>query len=370
MRKLNFFRSFFLAATLITSSVAFTSCDDENDVEPVIENEVRGPYDQEGVFIINEGNWGTPNGSISFLSDSAGHQVQNGIFSNANAGRPLGDVIQDMELYDSLAYIVANNSNKIEVVNAYTFESVGVVENLQLPRHFVALNNEKGYVTETVDYAGSQGRVSVIDLNNYTVTETIEVGMEPEQLLVAGGKLYVANSGDNNVTVINTATDAVESTITVSDAPTELALDRDNNIWVLSAGRITYNDDWTAIDYDQTTAGALSKITPGTQNVQTYTFGSNQSQPGNLTINGNGDKLYFNYDGGTYVQDVSATSLSNTVIIDHSFYGLGVDPDNGYIYGGDSNGFAGEGTVHVYQPDGTKVTEFRAGIGPNGFVFN
>lgn len=57
MRKSNFFRSFFLAATLITSSVAFTSCEKENDVEPVVE--ARGPYDQKGVFVINEGNFGT-----------------------------------------------------------------------------------------------------------------------------------------------------------------------------------------------------------------------------------------------------------------------------------------------------------------------
>lgn len=356
------FRSLFVAASLLTSTFAFTSCDNDNDGP-------SGAYAEDGVFVINEGNFTQSNGSISYYNTSS-EKVQNGIFAKENEGQLLGDVIQDMDILNDRAFIVANNSNKIEVVNANTFKSVGTVEGLQLPRYFAALNNQKGYVTETVDYSGSPGRISVIDLNTYVVTKTIEVGVQPEQLVVTGGKLYVANSGSNTVTVINTATDAVESTIPVSDRPVDLALDRNNNIWVLSTGKVVYTPDWSAIDYSQTTAGALTKIPAGTQDAQTYTFSSNQSQPSNLAINGNGDKLYFNYEGKTFVQDVSATSLSNTVVIDRSFYGLGVDPDNGYIYGGDSNNFTGDGTVHIYRPDGTKIGEFQAGIGPNGFAFN
>ncbi|WP_460925678.1 DUF5074 domain-containing protein [Pontibacter brevis] len=356
------FRSLIVAASLLTSTFAFTSCDNDSDGP-------SGAYAEDGVFVTNEGNFTQSNGSVSYYNTNS-QQVQNGIFAKENNGQLLGDVIQDMDIQGERAFIVANNSNKIEVVNASTFKSVGVIEGLQLPRYFEALNNQKGYVTETVDYSGSTGRVSVIDLSTYTVTNTIEVGIQPEQLLIAGDKLYVANSGSNTVIVINTATDAVESTIPVSDVPKSLALDRNNNIWVLSAGKVSYTPDWTAIDYSQTTAGALSMITAGTQDVQTYTFGSNQSQPGNLAINDSGDRLYFTYDGGTFEQSITATSLPTTPIIDRSFYGLGVDPDNGYIYGGDPNGFTGDGTVYIYRPDGTKVGEFRAGIAPNGFVFN
>ena len=361
MKQFNLFRSLFVAASLVTSTFAFTSCDNDSDAP-------AGAYAEDGVFVINEGNFTQSNGSVSYYNSNK-QQAQQQIFQTENS-RLLGDVVQDMDIYDDRAFIVVNNSNKIEVVNANTFKSVGTVEGLQLPRYFVALNNGKGYVTETVRYDGTPGRVSVIDLNNYTVTKTIEVGVQPEQLLIAGGKLFVANSGSNTVTVINTATDAVEGTAPVADAPKDLAVDRNNNIWVLSAGKVVYTPDWTAIDYSQTTAGALSKIIPATQEVQTFTFSSNQSQPSNLVINGSGDKLYYNYNGKTYVQDVNASGLTNTVLIDRSFYGLGVDPDNGNIYGGDANGFTGDGTVHIYRPDGTKTGEFQAGIGPNGFVFN
>lgn len=363
-------RSFAMAALLFTSAFGFSSCEKDTEVAPIIENDkVRGPYDQKGVFILNEGNFGTPNGSISFLSDSAGYQVQNNIFSAANAGRALGDVVQDMVLHDTLAYIVANNSNKIEVVNAFTFKTVAVVENLQQPRYFAALNGDKGYVTEWVNY-GSNGRVSVINLKTNEIIKSIPVGAMPEQLLISDGKLYVANSGGNTISVINTTTDVVVNTMQVPDGPSEFVQDKNGTIWVLGAGKVVYTADWSAIDYEKTTAGSLSSFTDPLKGVQTITFPSNQSVPKNLAINGTGDKLYYNYQGKTMAYPVSGTVGSPTVVIDRSFYGMEVDPETGHIYGSDENGFSGDGTVLIYNAEGQKLKEFRAGIAPNGFVFN
>ncbi|MBB6611411.1 hypothetical protein H7F15_10225 [Pontibacter sp. Tf4] len=371
MKRILRLRSFFMAALLFTSTLAFTSCDETDDVSPEIhDSKVRGPYDQKGVFILNEGNFGTPNGSVSFLSDSAGHQVKNNIFSAANEKRPLGDVVQSMTLHDTLAYIVANNSNKIEVVNAFTFKTVAVVEGLQQPRYFAALDGNKGYVTEWVSY-GSNGRVSVIDLKTNAVLKTITVGVMPEQLLIVNGKLYVANSGGNTISIINTTTDAVERTIQTSDGPGELVQGKDQHIWVLSAGKVVYKDDWSGIDYTKTTPGSLSKLNTATAAIEaTFTFPGNQSIPKNLTINGTGDKLYFNYENKTFEQLVTATGLSSTIIINRGFYGMEADPETGNIFGSDENGFSGDGTVFIYSPAGQKLNEFKTGIAPNGFVFN
>ncbi|HEY4650294.1 MAG TPA: YncE family protein, partial [Pontibacter sp.] len=324
MKRTSLFRSFFMAALLFTSSFAFTSCEEDDDIAPVIEDtKVRGPYDQKGVFILNEGNYGTPNGSISFLSDSTDHQVKNDIFGKANEDRPLGDVIQSMLLHDTLAYIVANNSNKIEVVHAFTFKTVAVVENLKQPRYFVALNGNKGYVTETVSYS-SNGQVSVIDLKTNKVIKTLPVGAQPEQLLLYNGKLYVANNGGNTLTIINTATDAVEGTIETPDGPQALTLDKNNMLWVLSNGKIVYKADWSGVDYTKTTAGALSQLNPANGTiVKTLPVASNQSAPGNLAANGVKDKLYYTYSGKTYELNITATALPTTALIERSFKGLG-----------------------------------------------
>ena len=309
MKKVSIFRSLILTVALTATTLGFTSCSNDNDGP-------SGAYAEDGVFVVNEGNYGTPNGSVSYYSKSS-KQVQNGIFSKENEMRPLGDVVQSMSIHNDRAYIVANNSNKIEIVNAYTFKSEGVVEGLKLPRYFAALNNSKGYATEWVNYG--QGRVAVIDLTTKSVVKTIAVGVMPEQLLVANGKLYVANSGDNFVSVINTATDAVEKTITVADAPKELVLDKNNNLWILSGGKVAYKPDWT-VDYSKTTPGTLTSINASTHAVQaSFTFPGNQSQPGNLSIGPNKDKLYFTYAGKTYVHSTNASSLSNTVLINRSF---------------------------------------------------
>lgn len=369
MKNFNLSRGFLVATLLLTGSLGFTGCDnDDEKIDPVAETEVRGPYDQQGVFILNEGNFNTPNGSISFLSDSAGHDVVNNITQEANDGRLLGDVIMDLDLVGDRAYIVANNSNKVDVVNAYTFELEGIVD-LKQPRHFTAGGPGKAYVSEWVAF-GQPGQVSVIDLNTLKVVKTIPVGPQPEELLVVDGKLYVAISGADVITVINTSTDAVETNIQVSDGPAELEVGIKNRLWVLAKGKTVYNDDWS-VNYDETTAGALVSVNTANNTViNTLTFGSNQHTPDNLAITGDGGRLYYNYQGGTFEQNASSASLAITPLIDRSFYGLGVDPENGYIYGGDSNAFAGDGTVYIYQPDGTKVSEVKVGIGPNGFVFN
>jgi len=357
------FRHVYAAALLLASAFTFTSCDSSSD------NDASYSLTDNGVFILNEGNFGTPNGSVSFYHKSSGI-VANDIFGKNNDEQLLGDVAQSMTNFGNRFFIVLNNSNKIEVVDHETFKSLGVVQSLQQPRHFVALNNSKGYVTEWVAY-GSLGRVSVIDLETYSVTKTITVGFMPEQLLVINGKLVVANGGDNKLSVINTATDVVENTIQVPDGPSELVQDKNNNLWVLSAGKVVYTDDWSEIDYTKTTPGALTKLNAATLSIEAiYTVPNNQSIPKNLSINGAGDNLYFNYQDKTYAHPVTATALNLTPIVNRGFYGMEVDPETGNIFGSDENGFSGDGTVFIYSPTGEKLKEFKAGIAPNGFVFN
>ncbi|WP_439881290.1 YncE family protein [Pontibacter sp. MBLB2868] len=361
MKKSNFFHRLFACAVLLTGSLALTSCDEATDAP-------AGTYTEDGVFVINEGNFGTPNGSVSFYKTTT-QEVHTDVFSKENEGRPLGDVVQDMMIHDNRAYVVANNSNKIEVVNASTFKSGGVIEGLSAPR-YVAAVNDKAYVTEwlpaNADYSYNNGRVSVIDLKTNTVLKTITVGVQPEHLLISGGKVYVTNSGGNTISVINTTTDAVEKTIPVTFGPNSLVLDTNNMLWVLSSG----NKDW-ALPESAYTAGALSKINISTGTVvNTFTFPNTTAMADRLVINKTSGMLYYNYDGQVYQQSTTANSLSHSMFINKSFYGLSVDPATGNLYGGDANGFKGDGTVYIFTPAGVQAGTFKAGIAPSGFVFN
>ena len=67
---------------------------------------VAGNY-EDGYFVTNEGNFGTGNGSISFVDEYGA--VENNVFASINSFA-LGDVVQSMNIINDNAYIVVNNS--------------------------------------------------------------------------------------------------------------------------------------------------------------------------------------------------------------------------------------------------------------------
>ncbi|MDX5348245.1 MAG: hypothetical protein LPK19_13485 [Hymenobacteraceae bacterium] len=354
----------FKPVALALSVLLLGSCD-KNDDDKTPEAEYRT-----GVFVTNEGSFQTPTGTISFLKASTG-SMHNNIFKQVN-NRPMGDVAQSMAFYQDKAYLVANNSNKIEIVNALTFKSVGVIENLVYPRYFVAFGN-KGYVTEWLDYDVA-GQVSVIDLSTNTIIKKIAVDPNPEQMLVHEGKVYVTCSSTNTLKVIDSATDAVTATITVQDAPNSLVMDAAQNIWVLCGGKVLYNADWS-LDTVNSTAGSLVKFNSAAPGAQTVIpFSTNKLHPSRLTTNGTKTKLYYtlnqlNYQGRIYEMAVSATGIPDAPLINQQVYGLGVDPATNTIYGGKPGSFTDNGWMVRYTAAGAPVDSFKVGIGPNGFYF-
>ena len=106
----------FLKISLFVSAILFglTSCNDNDDPTPL----PKGDYEK-GFFISNEGNFGTPNASITFMAKDM-LQPSHNVYSSIN-NHALGDVLQSLTFNDDYAYLVVNNSNKIEVVDRYTF---------------------------------------------------------------------------------------------------------------------------------------------------------------------------------------------------------------------------------------------------------
>ena len=358
----HFFTRPFFICLYAAGSLFLSSCNDDDQTSTI--TEPKGAYEK-GVLVVNEGNFQKGNGAVSFINKQSKTVVAD-VFRTEN-NRPLGDVVQSVAVHNDRAYIVVNNSNKIEVADANTFKSIGVVNNLKLPRYFVASSN-KGYVTEWVSFSGN-GQVSVIDLTTNTVTKTIAVGKLPEKLIVINNKIYVVNSGDNTLSVINPTTDAVESTVTVGDSPNSLAVDANNKVWVLSGGKKNYNPDYS-INEATSTPGSLVRINPTSNAIEaTVNFTSKTLSPTNLVINGGKNKLYYRYGGKVYQHDITATTLSANTFINRNFYGMGVDPADNLIYGADAGAFTANGKVIRFNPNGTAIDSFTVNIGPSYFLF-
>ena len=99
---------------------------------------------------------------------------------------------------------------------------------------------------ETEAYVSNWGgnSVTVIDLKNSKVIKSIEVGKNPEGLAIYDNKLFVSNSGDDNLSVIDLDTYDV-SLISLKDSdsspigitPTDIKIDKDNKLlYVVCAG--------------------------------------------------------------------------------------------------------------------------------------
>lgn len=348
-----------LFLTVIISAAFFASCsnDDNDNKEP------RGDYDG-GLFIVNEGNFLTPNGSISYLSDNL--QIENNVFSLVNPGKITGDTPLSIGFNGDVAYIIVNGSNKIEVVNRFTFKSIATITSQIRNPRFIAFANGKGYVTNWGDGAvATDDYVAVLDLTSNTITSTIPVVEGPEKIIENNGKLYVAHKGGfnqgNSLTVINAANNTVTSNFVVGDVPSSLVKDN-GTLYILCNGRPSYAAPETT--------GKIVKVSLSTNAVTSTIDFPAITHPDFLDIDSN--KIYYTVGNSIYAMATNATALPSTETFKAkevaSLYGFAAK--NGKLYAADASNFQDPGDIYIYSLTGTVLNKFGVSILPNGFYFN
>jgi YVTN family beta-propeller protein len=319
------------------------------------------------VFILSEGQFNAGDGAVSGFNRGAKTVTAADAFGSANNGAKLGDVVQDMGVRGNRGYIVVNASGKIEVVSLPDFKSISTITGLEQPRYFTSTSPTRGYVTEwRGPFTGYlPGVLSIIDLTTNKVTSSVPVGRNPEQLLALGGKIYVPNSLDDNISVIDEATGTVSSTITVTDGPTGLVADKDNNVWVLCKGSVSYSTGEAV----QVSPGTLIRFSPSSPTTQLKLEFPSTSGPSQLRINPAKDQLYYSFGGAEYQMSVAATTLPTTPFIRRNFSGFAIDPRDNTVFGAITPSYSANGRFVRYQATGAVIDSFEVKVGPNGFVF-
>ena len=84
---------------------------------------------------------------------------------------------------------------------------------------FTNLTDNTPVVADKVTGAATSGTVSVVDPSGVKPTLTIKVGLQPTALKVSGSTLFVANSNDDSVSIIDTAKATVTQTFNVAPLP-------------------------------------------------------------------------------------------------------------------------------------------------------
>jgi YVTN family beta-propeller protein len=336
--------------------------DDDNDP-------INPPVKDDAVYIINEGPFGASGtGTIDFYSPDA-DSSSNDIFGYVNVF-PLGNVVQSMTIFGEKGYICVNNSQKMVVVNMADFVDFGTTNGLMGPRFFLGVNSTKGYVSDWFS-----DKVKVIDLTTLAVIDSIPTGAGPEQMILENGKVFVTNVGgwgnDSTVTVIDANTNAVITTIEVGLNPNSIKKDADGKLWVLCGG--TVGPDFQGGTADDR-AGSLVRINPATMAVDKSLPMASADHPVKLAVNGDGSYLYYlkgtdGYNGKVYKMKNTDVALPAAPIVNKEFYGLGINPVSGDIYGGFAPDFTQNGTMYRFNNLGLPLSTKTTGIAPNGFAF-
>jgi len=325
---------------------------------------------QAGLFIINEGNFMYDNASVSYYSiDSM--KISNEVFYKVNKV-PVGDVAQSMTIRDSLGYIVVNNSSKIYIINVNTFEYLGKITGLTSPRYIHLISAEKAYVSDL--YASA---IAIVNPVTMKVTGFIDVHNNTsafqqhstEQMIQIGKEVFTnCWSYDNKILVIDTESDRLVDSITVSIQPNSMVLDKDQKLWVLCDGGF----DGNPYGYGKP---ALVRVDPETRSAETILEFAMEDNPHDLVINGTGDTLYY-LNRHVYSMPVTAAT-SPRIKIESSYgqtlvggyYALTVDPYYGDIYVADAIDQVQFGKVYRYSSGGQLLDILSVGINPGAFCF-
>lgn len=334
-----------LAAAMVL--LGFAGCKEEPEPEV--------PFDYEnGILIVNEGNFQGGNASLSFLRRSD-DSLRNDIFAVENA-RPLGDVAQSISIVGNRAYAVVNNSGKIEVLNLPSLESHCTISGLQSPRYLLPIGNGKALVSDLYSKT-----ISVVNLETCAVVGSLATGGWTEEMVLVGNRVFATQTGTDKLLVIDPTAQTLLDSVFVGREPNSLTVDQNGKLWVLCGNAL-----------GQATP-QLVRLDPDSSVVEaTFPFQSPQQAPSKLCINPAGDRLYF-LNGGVFQMGITDGSLPSQAWVPqgtHTWYGLAVDPQTAEIYAGDALDYQRRGKVYRFSSgSATALASFEVGIIPGEFAF-
>lgn len=328
------------------------SCVKDKPQEP-INNAVAINADK-SVLVINEGNYGWGNASVS-LYDPTTNAIVTDYFKQQNSGSALGDVCQSITKYNSKYYLVMNNSNKISVVNSADFSKTTIITGFNSPRYLLPITYNKAYVSDL--YANS---IQIVDLNTNTISGSISCMKGTEEMVLIYNKAFIINSNSNYCYVVNTSSDAITDSLFVGKEASGIIVDKNAKVWVLTKGSVI-----------SAQVPQLIRINPVSLAIeQTLIFAAIDS-PWRLCLNKTRDTLYYLNNGICQFPILNTQLPINPLISQGSklYYGLGVNPKDYTIYVSDAIDYVQKSKVEVYTTSGGLIKNFNAGIISNGFVF-
>ena len=159
---------------------------------PTAENIVPENINDIRAIVVSEGQFGYGTSSLTSLSYQ--NEVEQDLFRRIN-NRPMGDVAQSMTRIGDLFYVTLNNSRKVEVMDAKTFQSVETmtIDRDVIPMYIQHLGGDSIIVTDQKQ----NSPLIIMDINHVTdrpyVRRTVSMGSYNRsfQMQLIHDKLFV-----------------------------------------------------------------------------------------------------------------------------------------------------------------------------------
>jgi YVTN family beta-propeller protein len=225
------------------------------------------------------------------------------------------------------------------------------------PRYISFIDDTKAYVTSL--YSDS---VTIVNLLTNSISGYINIKRPSEEIEIINSNAYVAHwTGGNKIMVINTDSDQVTDSIEVGMEPESMVVDKNETLWVLCNG-----------GWEREYFAELIAINPRTNNIdKRFPFPSKTDSPTCLQIDKKGETLYYIHNGIRRL-DINAAELAPSIFIqslNNSFYKIGVNPDNDEIFITDVADYVQKGNLLRYSSGGILISSMQADIMPGGMCF-
>ncbi len=287
----------------------------------------------DGVFILNEGNMTTENGSLIYISPDG--QLYDRVYSSAN-GTELGNVTQDLFINNDKMYIISQNGRKNPMGTGFENDGMLVVTNvgtmkkeasysdeisdLSWPTHVAVLNDENIFIRDNNGVHLFNSITKELSL----IAET--KGANKNRMAVVGSKVFVP--AGKKIIVLEGNKKEISHTIEMDASISGIVKSKDGHLWVSTTG----------------TPHKISKI-----NSQTYSIiKANDITEGKVSsgaaatpgITAKGDTLYYSGASTKIYRHVFSTGESKLMVDAKSFVdnanivynNIAVHPRTGKVY--------------------------------------
>lgn len=316
------------------------------------------------LLIVSEGQFGYGTSSLTSLSYNG--NVEQDIFRRVN-NRPMGDVAQSVMRIGDLLYVPMNNSRKIEVMNAKTFESVETmpVDRDVIPMYATHLGGDSIALTDQKP----NSQLMIMDINHGTdrqmVRRSFYLGGRSSQMAIVNNKLFV--NGDNmSVYDLNNITSEGRRLLIKNDGVSiqnadfsKIVVDKYDRIWVLGY--------WQVLCIDPVTEKTIHELNVIPLNINTRRSAIDISQ--DLST------IYFNSARRVYSIDVDDPQIPTEPLFritrddQRTVYNMAVSKENTIFFSEVLYGSLSRSRIYEYDLEGNELLSFRAGIFSHALYF-